>query len=302
MHSYIYKTFRTASVLLLTILFLYSCNSAPQATNTSEPLPTQTQIENTPTSQPDPLALKVNDISYTMAEYDKEIERLKMALAETGTVLSSTEQKQKVIDEWITTALLEDAAIKAGHTVRDEEVKARIEELSKELGGSAAYLAWLNKFQYDESSYQKALQHAMLADWQRDQIINQVPQTAEQVHLQQLFTREENKARSWLGQLQAGIDFATLAKEADPVLKGDLGWVPKGYLLQPELNEPAFNTRAGEYTDVIKTSIGFHILLIVERDETHALSSDARIFLQRQAFENWIKTQKEQATIEILVP
>ncbi len=58
----------------------------------------------------------------------------------------------------------------------------------------------------------------------------------------------------------------TLASEADPVTRGDLGWFPRGYLLQPEVEEAAFSLQPGEVSQVIKSAIGFHLVQVIEKD------------------------------------
>ena len=43
--------------------------------------------------------------------------------------------------------------------------------------------------------------------------------------------------KNFLMQLNGGADFDELALRADPLTRGDLGWVPRGYLLEPGIEE-----------------------------------------------------------------
>lgn len=71
------------------------------------------------------------------------------------------------------------------------------------------------------------------------------------------------KAESALREARAGRDFGELAKKLseDPSAPrgGDIGWLSKGQLLPP-LDRAAFALKKGEVSDVVETSLGYHIL------------------------------------------
>ena len=131
----------------------------------------------------------------------------------------------------------------------------------------------------------------------RDKILADVPSTAEQVHVQQILLYNQDTALSFFTQLGGGADFNELASQADPLTRGDLGWVPRGYLLEPKIEEAAFNLTVGQYSDVIATDVGFHIVRILERDPQRPLSPDAYLALQELALKTWIDSQRQQASI-----
>jgi parvulin-like peptidyl-prolyl isomerase len=97
--------------------------------------------------------------------------------------------------------------------------------------------------------------------------------------------------------LSGGADFDELALRADPLTRGDLGWVPRGYLLEPKIEETAFNLALGTYSDVITTDVGFHIVRILERDPQRPLSPDAYLALQELALKTWLAQERQQAEI-----
>jgi peptidyl-prolyl cis-trans isomerase D len=82
----------------------------------------------------------------------------------------------------------------------------------------------------------------------------------------------EAKANELLKQLKAGADFAKLAKENsdDPGTKdkgGEFGWVTKGQIPDKDFENAAFSTKKGELSNVVKSSVGFHVLQIVDRKD-----------------------------------
>jgi parvulin-like peptidyl-prolyl isomerase len=131
----------------------------------------------------------------------------------------------------------------------------------------------------------------------RDKILAEVPSTAEQVHVQQILLYNQDTAQNFVNQLNGGADFDELALKADPLTRGDLGWVPRGYLLEPKIEEAAFALTVGGHSDMISTNVGFHIIRILERDPQRPLSPDAYLTLQELALKKWIEAQHQQASV-----
>ena len=115
-----------------------------------------------------------------------------------------------------------------------------------------------------------------------------------------LDTTDED-AQAVLDQLKSGADFNDFAALYDPNTRGELGWFPKGYLLEPKIEEAAFSLQVGEYSDVIQTNAGFHIIKVLERDAEHPLSPDAYLAMQEIALKDWVSQQRAEATI-VLAP
>ncbi len=304
MCSYISPRRRVLIGLILMLLILTGCVRPSPDDSTALPSPViqKSSTPAIPTSTPLPLALEVNGEGVLLADYDSELARLQMALVELGTEMPEQEQKQRVLDQLIDTTLLSQEAIKAGFTLEDAQVQERLDTLATEMGGSVTLMDWMNTYGYDDASLLRTLKRSMLAAWQRDQITAAVGDTADQVHARQIRVGEEAVAQTYFARLQSGIDFATIALEEDPLTGGELGWFPQGYLLQPELNDIVFTLNPGEYSQVIETQIGYHIIQVIERDAQHALTSETRQFLQHKALEDWLVKQKESAVIKVLVP
>jgi hypothetical protein len=53
----------------------------------------------------------------------------------------------------------------------------------------------------------------------------------------------------------------------------------------------------GQYSDVIATDVGFHIIRVLERDPQHLLSPDAYLSRQQLALKTWVAERRQQADI-----
>jgi len=305
------RPFSVFFLIGLSIFFLSACNqSSPVPTNTSTmvvtlestlgtPEPSQTPIPPTPT--PIPLAAIVNGEVITLEEFEGELARYQAVSAITGTILAS-DSSAIVLDEMINQTLLAQSAAQNGFIVDETIIQNRIRALETQLGSPQALEDWKTTHGYTSKDFEQALKRSVGAAWMRDQIITAVPETAEEVHVRQILLPTAAQADEVYASLQSGADFLEQAKKYDPMTGGDLGWFPRGYLDQPALEEAAFALQPGQYSQVIETEIGYHILYLVERDTSHIIQPDARIALQRSALQEWINERRNQSEIQIFIP
>ena len=263
--------------------------------------PTVTFTPEPPTATPVPMAFTVNGEGIPVVEFEAEVQRYLTAQESLGKPVTSADATSVVIEDMVAQLLLAQAARADGFTLDEEALQARIDSLAAEVGGADVLSTWRSEQGYTEQAFRSALQRGAESAWMRDKIISNVPSTAEQVHVQQILLYNEGTAQSFLIQLNGGADFDELALEADPITRGDLGWVPRGYLLDARFEEIAFSLAAGEHSDVIATEVGFHILRVLERDPGRPLSPDATLALQELALKKWIEEQRQQADV-ILAP
>jgi parvulin-like peptidyl-prolyl isomerase len=285
--------------LLLTALGLSACASLSPSGPTSTPAPTLTPSP--PTATHEPLALSVNGDGISVTEYDAELARYNAAQQALGKTVASLDATKAVLDDLTAQLLLAQGARAAGFTLDEAALQARIDSLASQIGGTDNLSKWQSDHGYTDQTFRSALRREAEAAWMRDKIVTGVPSTAEQVHVQQILLYNQDKAQSFLLQLNGGADFDELASKADPLTRGDLGWVPRGYLLDPKIEEAVFSLPVGGHSDVIQTAAGFHIVKVLEQDPNRALSPDAHLALQELALRNWIEQQRQQANI-ILAP
>ena len=283
------------SLVLWIALGLSACGSffAPQPTVT----PTLTFTPEAPTVTPVPMALTINGEGIPVEDFNAEVQRYLTSQTTLGKTVAAGDAAQAVKDDLTAQLLLAQAARAAGFTLDDAGIQARVDSLTTQIGGVDKLSAWESAHGYTDQAFRSELQRAAEAAWMRDKIVAAVPSTAEQVHVQQILLYNQDTAQNFLNQLNGGADFDELATKADSLTRGDLGWVPRGYLLEPKIEQAAFGLEVGQHSDVIATDVGFHILRILARDPQRPLSPDAYLALQELALKNWIEAQRQQANI-----
>src|ERR1700688_99684 len=103
------------------------------------------------------------------------------------------------------------------------------------------------------------------------------------------------RAADLLKQLKAGAKFEDLAKKysEDPGSAkegGSLGWIGRGRTV-PEFEKAAFSLPKGQISDLVKSSYGFHIIRVDDRQDAHMKTLDE----VKDQIEPLLKQQKAQA-------
>ncbi len=124
--------------------------------------------------------------------------------------------------------------------------------------------------------YQK-LETAMGAD---------LPTSEEQVHARHILLDSEEKAREILDRLKSGANFEELARAESKDTSnnekgGDLGWFGRGRMV-PEFDEAAFSLPLNQLSDPVKTTFGYHIIEVLEKDPNRKID-DAELASRKSA-------------------
>jgi peptidyl-prolyl cis-trans isomerase C len=243
----------------------------------------------------------VNGEGIRLDEFQSEVARFQASSTITGTNLA-TDTNTVVLNELVDQTLLAQAAAEDGYIVDDTLLQSRIATLESQLGGAQALKDWQSAHGYTEDTFTLALKRSIGAAWMRDQIAAAVPETADEVHVLQILLPTKAQADEVYSSLQSGKDFQQVASTFDPLTNGDLGWFPRGYLNDPAIEDAAFSLQPDQYSQVIQTAVGFHILYLLERDPQHPLQPDARRVLQVKSVQEWLTERRKHSDIQVLLP
>jgi hypothetical protein len=291
---------KSIKMLFVGFLLTAGCQSAPTTTLDVSPDPTQPLIT-LPTETSIPLAALVNEEPITLEEYELELTRYQDSR---GTDLATeNERSEIIISALIERLLLVQGARSLGLNVAENDLVVKLEQLIAEMGGQESYLDWLEKNHYTPASFEKALMDDMLATKMIEKIVSNVPQSELHARARHILVTSQEEAEMLRQEILAGADFAELAVLHSIDLStrpagGDLGWFARGTLTMPSVEEAIFQLEPGEISDVIPSELGYHIVQLIELED-RILSYDALMRRQKQAVENWLEENWEQAEIEI---
>ena len=232
--------------------------------------------------------------SDSFAEYlrqDLVRNQLILALESTEFTLDSEVQAQGALEAQqreIRTVTLDTAEFAKTATVSDEEIQTYYDENKQQFVRPEQV-----KVSYIELSGDALKAQAPITDEEIQTYYNEnqdkysTQEKREVSHI--LINGDEADANAVLARLDAGEDFATVAKEESqdiPTAKegGSLGWIERG-VIDPEFEDAAFQlAKIGDHSGVVKSAFGYHIIQLdgIEAPKTKALakvSAEIKAFL-----------------------
>jgi parvulin-like peptidyl-prolyl isomerase len=154
-------------------------------------------------------------------------------------------------------------------------------------------------YNISEETIQSVNEAQLLRQKLMDDFAKDIPQKEEQVWARHILVESEAEAKAAYDLLQEGVDFAQLAKTTSKdtgsaANGGDLGWFGKGRMVT-EFEEAAYSQKIGEIGKPVKSSLGYHIIQVLGRQE---LPLDAQQYEQKKqtALSDWLTAAREEAT------
>ena len=289
--------------------------AVPAATATTEAVAAPTATEGVqPSPTPDlPMAARVNGQPIYLSDYQRELGRYEASLSARGIDPNSPEGQENlaqardwVLNVMIEQVLTEQAAAAAGVVVSEEDVESYLQAMIEENGGEEAFQAKLAEWGDTTDDARQELRAQLIGMAMTQRVIENVPAAAEHVHARHILVDTAAEAERILSQLQAGADFATLAKAYSQDTStsesgGDLGFFPLGILVAPEVEQAAFDLQPGQFSGVVTSGLGYHIVQVVERDPARTVSPENLRLLQDRALQEWVEGLWAGATVERFV-
>jgi len=264
-------------------------------------------VSSSPTPEP-PLAALVNGQPVYLSDYEREA-----SLSSRGIDPNSAEGQENlararawVLNVMIEQVLTEQTAAAEGVVVSDADVDAYVQVMVEENGGDEAYRAKLAEWGETYEDAWKEVRAQLIGMAMTQRVVDRVPTTAEHVHARHILVDNPTEAERILAQLQAGADFAALAQSYSQDTNtresgGDLGFFPRGILMAPEVEEAAFALQPGQFSGVVSSALGYHVVQVVERDPAGPVGPENLRWMQERAVQEWIEGLWAQASVERFV-
>jgi parvulin-like peptidyl-prolyl isomerase len=168
------------------------------------------------------------------------------------------EQKLEFIERWINGEVLYQEALRRG-LQREAQIREKIRAVEKNiLIAELVQQELQNRVQVVEEEAREYYE-AHSDDYTRE---------ADEVRTAQILVPTLEEARKIRQEIEAGGDFAHLAREhsVDPTAEngGDLGYFPREDLLS-EVAKAAFSLSPGALSQPVKTEFGYHLITVIDK-------------------------------------
>ncbi|MCX5494298.1 peptidylprolyl isomerase [Kaistia dalseonensis] len=244
---------------------------------------------------PKTVVATINGSPITEADLDLAAQDFSEELAK----VPADQRRKSVLDVLIDLKLMANAAEGAGLD-KSDEFQRRLTLLRER--------ALRNEFfrsQVDEKITDEAVRKRYDAE-----IAKVAPQ--EEIQASHILVETEDEAKAIIKQLDAGGDFAAIAKEKskDPgsaKMGGDLGYFSQGKMV-PEFEKAAFALEVGKYTETpVKTQYGYHVIKVTDKRKQPLPTYDqvkdqVRQLVLRDTFVNAVTTLRKENKVEIIDP
>ncbi len=197
----------------------------------------------------------------------------------------------QVLDNMITMKVIDQEAKKQKVTVTEEDINKDLDALKSSYGGEAEFNSALQYFGYDIEDLKKDISLNLKIKKliepsitiTEDEILEYFEENKdslgeeEQVRARHILVETEDEAKKVKGKLDAGEDFADLAKEYSlddsKDSGGELGFFSKGKMVK-EFEDAAFSLDTNEISEPVKSEFGYHIIQLEERKDAKEATLD----------------------------
>jgi parvulin-like peptidyl-prolyl isomerase len=308
------------TLLAMMLIAVVSCRGAARdASAPAGPTPASEQAAMPPdvtgSQQVSEVAAYVNGAAIPMEDFMRQARDAQSYLVKQGVDPNTADGaaqlqavRVEVMEDLISQALIEQAAVELGIEVSEAELEADMQTMLGEAGGEEGFRQRLSDVGLTEQQFRELQRRAILGQKVTQHIAAGASDTAEQVRARHVVVASREEAEQVLQRLRSGADFGQLVRElsldeasARQELPGDLGWLARGRL-EPELEEMAFSLPPGQLSGVVQTALGFHIIEVLERDVARRLSDEALNDVREARVLDWLRKRRTESEIEILVP
>lgn len=162
------------------------------------------------------------------------------------------------------------------------------------------YVKDLKVIHYSEADLRLVIRKQLLRQKVYEAITKDVPATAEQVWARHILVKTEDEAKQALARIQAGQNFADVARDVSTDSSkdqgGDLGWFERGKMVKP-FEDSAFSLKVGEISPPVKSDFGYHIIQVLGH-ENRPLDEQQLSGAKQKVYQDWLTAAKKDANIQ----
>ncbi len=274
-------------------------------------------------------AVRVNDQDISMETYQEKLDAVKVYLEQQGLDFDSEQGKQTlesvkqdVLEGLISTELIKQEIEKTGWDVDDPAVTQQIEDLKAQIPDQD-FQGWLKEQDMTEEEVKDYFTFTYFVSKDVTVTDEEVKQffdiyyanyggQQEQVKARHILLETEEEAYEVIDELEAGADFAELAKEksieeAAASTGGDLGYFARGRMV-PEFEQAAFSQEVNVVSaEPVKSQFGYHVILVEDHKPgvkpsfdtaKDLVEKDALDYTKQQTVQSYYSVMRQEAKVE----
>jgi parvulin-like peptidyl-prolyl isomerase len=289
---------------------------------------------------------RVNGEKILQSELDDKINQIKLGLTSQGYTFGDEEQDKEILgkveeealSQLIDEALLMQQANEQGVAVADSKVQEQLQQIKQQYGADV-FKQLLTQQQLTEDKLAKQIKVQLTAEALFNKVTKDIsvdektakanyekdPAKYEQIKVAHILVAADSgagedkikaakeKAQGLIAKLDAGADFAALAKsDSEDQQSAANGGVMDYYFtrddtsLVKEFVDGAFKVAAGQYSkQPVQTEYGFHIIKVLDKKDNYeelkaSLKEQMLSDAKNQAFSEFFNQAKDEAKIENL--
>lgn len=279
----------------------------------------------------DGVAIQVNKETISTDTYEREYEVYKSlyerqygedALSQEG-INGKTigeDLRDNIINKLITESLIEKEMEETGLLISDEEIQENIDKYKDSLGGEESYQDFISNNKLTEDYFKENIRKTLLLEKHKEYVkdnfniddgealkyFNENKEDLVEIKASHILFSNEDDAKRVKADLDKGGNFEEIAKKesldsVSAVNGGDLGYFSRGNMI-PEFEDKAFSLNVGEISNVLKTEVGYHIILVKDKKLDFKDLKDKTIkMLKEQKYLEYLEDLRENANITIYI-
>ncbi|MFC2006197.1 peptidylprolyl isomerase [Chloroflexota bacterium] len=213
-----------------------------------------------------------------------------------------------MLDVLVNELMIELGTQRYGIEVNQEDINQELKRIAQGVSENIAesefeewYRQQLNEAKLTDSEYKEIIRINLLTTRLHEYLAERVSTVAEHVYLHAILLEEYDDAENVKARLEAGEDFAKIAREVsiDEEARekgGDIGWISRG-IMGYGYDEDVFNLDIDDISEILPSPEGYYIVMISEKAVSRELDEDSLQQLRDSTLEKWLN--EERRTHEI---
>jgi parvulin-like peptidyl-prolyl isomerase len=258
-------------------------------------------------NRPGSTAVQVEDRKYSLDDFTTRVESFVQQNGGVGQITAQDYQQvlplvqEQLVEEQVLVRFASEQGISATEDEILDEVASRMGINKEDPTFATRFQEELNRTDSSEAEYREVATSAVLRRKALEKFKSDVPANAEQVNYRVIVVSDQAEADDIRTQLEAGADFATIAREksldtATKELGGEAGWTARG-VLDKAVEDHLFAQEANKVT-TFPTQDNIYVYQVTEKSADRPLEDAQKTTLGETKYGDWFNEKRKALVIK----